>query len=850
MPDREHFIVPTHSNPMKTLFAIALTAVPSIAATLDPAVLVRFNGSVSGTTYTLGVGEFDDTSSFKANGTPTISAGTASLDGGTSNDGFDFNPTSLGTLTTQNWVAEAIISFDAFESGQRTMIDVQGDTDLRVHSTPTNLQAGYWDGSTFGSVTTPIPATGTSAHYALVWDAAASSLTAYVNGVSIGTVNNNAYAVPDASNVSFGYLGRSGFDNRSIDGLIDSVSFATFTGTAFDPATDFQLFTPPPPVVYHYWDTDVATPGSGGSAPGGNWGDANWSPSSLGDAATAAWTADWNAAFSAGADATSPFTVDLGATTREAGSVLVEEGDVTLANGTLDIATGGSITAASGAFLEISANLTAGDLQTTGNILLSGNPTVSGGLTAISGQLTSDAPLSVGTLAGAGGIGMGANNFTFGSATDSSYTGLLAGSGTMTKQGSGSQTLGNVNNGFSGPLVVAAGTLVTGPGAGSGTNSYLGQVDGSRTVSVQSGATLRLTQANVFGGGGKTAATIPSYQIDGGTLRTVRFNIIGNTTLSNGASLANASTETAPSYGGFQLLGDVTVSAGPAACQILDDGSTRPIHLPGSGTTTFNVADITASADADLVVSSDLTNGSGDYPGVGALTKAGSGTLSLTGTNTYTGTTTVTAGTLAVNGTALADSSSLVIDGGVIVPTGTETVDNLFFGATQQAAGTWGATGSGATHIDDARFSGTAGVLLVTTGPLTGYALWASTNAPTGTPTDDYDGDGVTNALEWVLGGSATTNDLGKLPTVGTAGGNLTFTFVRDDAAWANGATVDIQVGTDLANWPDSYNVPETPGVYGPVTVTDNGGTDTVTLTVTQTPDAKKFARLKAVVTP
>ena len=51
------------------------------------------------------------------------------------------------------------------------------------------------------------------------------------------------------------------------------------------------------------------------------------------------------------------------------------------------------------------------------------------------------------------------------------------------------------------------------------------------------------------------------------------------------------------------------------------------------------------------------------------------------------------------------------------------------------------------------------------------YTTWASTNAPTtgNDPSDDEDGDGVSNGVEFVLGGAITTNDLGKLPTVATS---------------------------------------------------------------------------------
>nr|MCU0780248.1 hypothetical protein [Akkermansiaceae bacterium] len=105
-------------------------------------------------------------------------------------------------------------------------------------------------------------------------------------------------------------------------------------------------------------------------------------------------------------------------------------------------------------------------------------------------------------------------------------------------------------------------------------------------------------------------------------------------------------------------------------------------------------------------------------------------------------------------------------------------------------------------------------------------------------------------AVEFVLGGTKNTNDLGKLPAVATTpGGDMTFTFVRDQESIDSSVKVTIEVSTDLASWPTSYAVPDAPTAGPPVAVVDNGaGTDTVTLTVARD-SAKKFARLKVEVT-
>jgi hypothetical protein len=133
------------------------------------------------------------------------------------------------------------------------------------------------------------------------------------------------------------------------------------------------------------------------------------------------------------------------------------------------------------------------------------------------------------------------------------------------------------------------------------------------------------------------------------------------------------------------------------------------------------------------------------------------------------------------------------------------------------------------------------------------YATWAAINATTGTAADDFDGDGVSNGAEYVLGGTKTTNDLSKLPALSTSGGNVTFTFKRDQKSIDGTTTVGIEVGTTLTAWPLTYPVPDgaTAANPGVTVVKDTSpGFDTVTLSVPQAPDAKKFARLKVVVAP
>ncbi|MEY3896625.1 MAG: hypothetical protein RLZZ214_2145, partial [Verrucomicrobiota bacterium] len=119
----------------------------------------------------------------------------------------------------------------------------------------------------------------------------------------------------------------------------------------------------------------------------------------------------------------------------------------------------------------------------------------------------------------------------------------------------------------------------------------------------------------------------------------------------------------------------------------------------------------------------------------------------------------------------------------------------------------------------------------------------------------DANGDGVKNGLAWILGASGPgVSALDKLPVVSTLGGNMILSFKRIQASINANTALSIDVGTTLASWPTAYTVgADTLGSTAGVTVaqdTPSVGTDTVTLTVIQSPDSKKFARLKAVQIP
>jgi autotransporter-associated beta strand protein len=276
--------------------------------------------------------------------------------------------------------------------------------------------------------------------------------------------------------------------------------------------------------------------------------------------------------------------------------------------------------------------------------------------------------------------------------------------------------------------------------------------------------------------------------------------------------------------------------------------------------------------------------------GEGGFTQTGSGNTVLTLPNTYIGPTTIEAGTLSLgannvlpdpsdfllenailnaatysdtlgtldvtgsatinlgNGAALSFANSSAIDwtGGNITITGTfVSGSSLRFGTG--SSGLTAAQLAAITSTGFSSFSLNAGGYLVGT-PLTGYPAWKLLHAPTGTPSDDFDNDGVPNAIEHILGGTSTTNDLAMLPTATVSGGNLLFTFIRDQASIDVNTTLAIEVGGNLNTWPDSHPVPATAVSNTPgLTVRKNvpaAGKDTITLAIPRSASGK-FVRLK-----
>jgi fibronectin-binding autotransporter adhesin len=557
-----------------------------------------------------------------------------------------------------------------------------------------------------------------------------------------------------------------------------------------------------------------------------------------------------------------------------------------------------------------------GNIWLSGNNSYTGATSVGGGLLIIGhanalGSTTSGTSVSNGaTLGLRGGITTAAESLTLnpgasGAAMLSNFSGNNTWSGNIAASGgAGTNTriaseAGTLNLGGA---VAISGTTHQLVLQGDGNIEITGQITGTSFISSATNGTgvRRLSNdTNSFTG---------QVRVNGGILE---FTSISN--LSSACSLGAPSTVADGTINlGFDATAATLRYVGTA---VGGHTSERVIHLAGTtGTYTIEAngtgpitltSNFTAASGSKTLVLSGTNPGSNSIAaipngasGTVALTKSGAGTWILVGANTYTGATTISAGTLALGSNhVLPDASAVTIGAGsldvadftdttgTLDVTGAATIDlgtgTIAFadssavdwtGGTLNIIGTLGATslrfGNTSNSLTPAQLglisvngSGLGTYTLNASGYLvagasSAYETWKAANAPGSHPADDTDGDGVSNAVEFVLGGTSATKDLDKLPAVSITDGNLTFTFKRDVDSIDPATALFIETSTDLATWntsPSPYTVPDGAVANNPgVTVIEDtpAGFDTVTLSVPQGLNAKKFARLKVVVTP
>jgi fibronectin-binding autotransporter adhesin len=282
------------------------------------------------------------------------------------------------------------------------------------------------------------------------------------------------------------------------------------------------------------------------------------------------------------------------------------------------------------AFPTFSANRSvAGIAVTAGGIGLNGSGTLTLGASGLISTTTSVSTSSVPLALGANTTFSNPNVFTVSStvnlagfgltltgtgttSTSNVISGVISGTGSITKEGANRWVLSNASNSFSGPVSVNSGML---------------QVTANNAIPTANAVTIHANTA------GNTSTLAVANNIS----QTVNSLSFGASAASAGAmsvSLGTSSTLT--------LGGNVTYSGtnNPGAATISGSGGTLNL----GGNRTFDVSNSTTVV-TDLSVSA-IVAGTGH-----SLTKTGAGFMSLSGNNTYTGGTIVSAGSLIVNNT-------------------------------------------------------------------------------------------------------------------------------------------------------------------------------------------------------
>jgi autotransporter-associated beta strand protein len=362
------------------------------------------------------------------------------------------------------------------------------------------------------------------------------------------------------------------------------------------------------------------------------------------------------------------------------------------------------------------------------------------------------------------------------------------------------------------------------------------------TIDLQSASTLDANGAGGLldvsglisssaGGGG---LTIASSITSGGVVRFGSANTyLGDTTVNSGATLRMNATNALPfgsAKGGLSLNGTLDLNAQATTSLNGLSGAGTIDNSTGAGTYALSVGNNDQTSAFSGVIQ--------DTTGTLGLVKAGTGTQTLSGTNSYSGNTTVNAGTLRLTSPNTSNEASTV----TIAATGatleldfagTDTVDNLFIGATQMADGVYKSnTNLGAgTAIAQITGEGT----LTVGGSSSNYASWANDpakgNIPGEPASGDFDNDGLSNLTEYALGKNPRTSS----QPAGVLASNV-ITFTKGADAIANG---DV-------SWVIETSATLAAGSWTPQ-VTQAPGDPAATISYTFTPSAPlaDFARLK-----
>jgi hypothetical protein len=419
-----------------------------------------------------------------------------------------------------------------------------------------------------------------------------------------------------------------------------------------------------------------------------------------------------------------------------------------LANGVVNVESGASLTFSN----------TAANTHSDTNIASGGTVNVSIGNSLGEGTVTNNGTLQI----------------TF--ATDDTVNNILAGSGTINKEGAGKLTLTGNSTATGGTLNVNTGTLQVGNGS---SGSYGGNISSSTDVTFNSD--YASTYGGVLSGNGKlvkigtgaltVAGTATSgVQIDGGTIVVGNVNALGTgaDVNSNGTLDVNGFTPTGVA---INLNGGALVNNNATAATI--------------NTNLTLSADSKIGGSGDLVIGATLT---GSYN----IEKTGAGITTLTADNTYNGTTTISAGKLKLAGSSGNVGGDILISSGATlsVDRDGDVSNDISGGGNVEISKNVSLTGSTLTYTGDTTVSNAT-----LTGKFSSQsALLLKDNAA-------YNLGSADRAIKSATIESGSKIDLNGNKLTVNSGGVLTVIATQDKTAapvQGNGGSLEIAAGATL----------------------------------------------------
>jgi fibronectin-binding autotransporter adhesin len=387
------------------------------------------------------------------------------------------------------------------------------------------------------------------------------------------------------------------------------------------------------------------------------------------------------------------------------------------------------------------------------------------------------------------------------------------------------------------------------------TNDSLWTVSGDNTFTGAATVTdgiLTITHSNALGAAAKTVFAFgnagnnqfPELRLSGGISPTVaEIQTSGAGTDSASGVLRNFSGDNT-----LNVTSQITMRSGVGATTLYSDSGTFTINTPQVIANATNRA-LFLAGPGNGVINGVVANGTTvNLP----VTKNGTGTWTLNGAQTYSGTTTVNEGVLSLGQAALSDTAAVVIGANGKLNlnfNGTDRVGSLEINGVPKGDGLYSAATDGAFITGN-------GVIRVGAEP-SGYNSWAAgysfTPGVNDGVNDDPDFDGISNLLEYVLGGvpiGTGANNTSILPTQVVDANNIVLTFRRSDVSETD-VTLKVQWSETLGAWNDFATIGAGDALPA-VDVTEdspNTATDTVVVTVPRSTvlGGKLFVRLQAV---